>query len=78
MRLHPFQSFSIMARNHEQALFIDFRKGNPVFSCWAAAVAGGRMPLHWAACFSHSSLAKLLLSKGATLNAVDVSGRCLS
>ena len=72
MRLHAFQSFSIMVRNHELLL------GNPVFSCWAAAGAGGRMPLHWAACFSHSSLAKLLLSKGATLNAVDVSGPCLS
>lgn len=32
MRLHAFQSFSIMVRNHEQASFIDFRKGNPVFS----------------------------------------------
>ena len=33
------------------------------------------MPLHWAACLSHCSVAELLLSKGAMLDAVDVIGR---
>ena len=34
----------------------------------------GRRPLHWAACLSHCSVAELLLSKGAMLDAVDAQG----